>query len=115
MCSRSTLNLARASERFFGELRPNFPRRLAVERFRNCRDVFGSVSTTAAGNVDQSAVCKLRKITRHILRAEIEARFRKGIRQTSIGVSRNRDVRLFRELLEKWIHEIWPERAVESY
>src|SRR3954447_1477570 len=73
MRSRSTLNLVRANERCFGELRANFSRRLTLERFRDCRDVLGSISATAAGNVDQLSVCKLRQITRHVLRPEIEA------------------------------------------
>src|SRR3954470_9551124 len=71
--SRSTLNLARASERCFGELRADFSRSLTLERFRNCSDVVGSVAATAACNVDQPAVCKLSQIARHILRPEIEA------------------------------------------
>src|SRR6185437_11287907 len=115
MRSNSTLNLVGTIGRFFGELRAELSRRLALECFCDCRDVLRSVSATAAGNVDQPAVCKLRQITRHVLRPEIESRFRKRIRQTGVGVSRDGDVRLFREFLEKWIHEIGPERAVESY
>src|SRR3954451_17356111 len=73
MRSRPTLNLVRANERGFGELRANFSRRLTLERFRDCRDVLGSISATAAGNVDQPSVCKLRQITRHVLWPKIEA------------------------------------------
>src|SRR3954468_12593814 len=73
MRSRSAPNLAWASERRFLELRPKFSRRLTFERFRDCRDVLGSVSATAAGNIDQPSVCKLRQIARHVLRPQIEA------------------------------------------
>src|ERR1700752_1943748 len=87
--SRTTPNLARKRGDYFAELSPKFSRSFALERFRDCRNVLGSVSATAAGNVDQSAVCNLRQITRHVWRPEIEACFRKRIRQTSIGVSRD--------------------------
>src|SRR5438874_13069411 len=87
MRSRSTLNLARPSDRYFVELRSKFSRRLTLERFRDCGDVLGSVSATAAGNIDQPAVCKLRQIARHVLGPQIEACLRQWIRQPSIGIS----------------------------
>src|SRR5204863_1116977 len=115
MRSRSTLNLARPNDRYFVELRPKFSRRLTLERFRDCGDVLGSVSATAAGNIDQAAICKLRQIVRHVLGSEIEACLRQRIRQPSIGISRDRHICLFREFPQKWIHEIGTKRAVESH
>src|SRR6185312_1865544 len=75
MRSHSTLNLARPGERCFVELRPKFSRRFTLERFRDCRDVLGSISATAAGNVDQSTICKAGQITRHVLRPKVKTCF----------------------------------------
>src|SRR5271169_2980508 len=99
--SRSTFNLALASEGFLDGLRPPLSRRLAFERFRDSRYVLGSISTAATCDVDQPSPCKVTQILSHVLRPQIEAGFRQRIRQTGIGVTRDRHVRLFRELLQK--------------
>ena len=54
------------------------------------------------------------RVAGHVLRPKIETRFRKRIRQARIGIARDRHVRLFRKFLQKWIHEIGTERAVEA-
>ena len=41
-------------------------RGLMLKRLRDGRDVLGSVSTAAAGDVDQSSPCKVAQITGHV-------------------------------------------------
>src|ERR1700674_831399 len=111
--SRSTLNLV--SEGFLRGLLPPLSWRLAFERFGNSCDVLGCVAATAAGNIDQPCPCKFAEITRHVLRPQIEAGLGEWIRQTRIRVARDRYIRLLRELLQEWIHQIGAERAVEPH
>src|ERR1035438_1592189 len=82
--SRPTLNLGLAGEGLLGGLRPPLSRRLAFERFRDSRDVFGSISTAASGDVDQPSACEVAQITGHVLRTQIEAGFRQRIRQAGL-------------------------------
>src|SRR5579871_4661238 len=77
--------------------------------------MLGGISATSARNVDQSSPRELSQITGHVLRAKVEASLGKRIRQPGIGVAGNRHVRLFREFLEKRIHEIGTERAVQAH
>src|ERR1700722_12687972 len=111
--SRPTLNLGLRTERFLGGLRPPLSRRLAFERFRDRRDMLWSISTAAAGDVDQPSPRKVAQITGHVLRTQIEAGLRQRIRQTGVGVTRDRHIRLVRELFQKRIHQIGAERTVE--
>src|SRR5579862_9433429 len=113
--SCASLNLALASERFLDGLYRPFSRRLAFKRFRDCCDMLRSISTAAASDVDQPSPSKVGQITSHILRTQIEASFRQRIRQTSVGVTRDRHTRFFRELLQKWIHQIGAKRAVKAH
>src|SRR5580704_10520327 len=113
--SRATLDLGLAGERFLGGLRPPLSRRLAFERLCDSRNMLGSISTAAASDVDQPSPRKIPQITRHVLRPQVEAGFRQRIRQTGVGVTRDRHLRLFRQLLQKRIHQIGAERAVEAH
>src|SRR5450755_2286785 len=87
--SRSTLNLTLEGKGFRNVSRPPLSRRLASERFGDCRDVLGCVAPAPAGNVDQPAARKIAQITGHVFRPQIETGLRKRIRQTGVRIARD--------------------------
>src|SRR5271170_8288406 len=77
--SCSTRNLGLVSEGFLGGRCAPLSRRLAIERFGDCRDMLWRISAATAGNVDQSPPRKVAQISGHVLRPQVEPGFRQRI------------------------------------
>jgi TolA-binding protein len=58
---------------------------------------------------------QIRQIPRHVIRPKIEPRRRQRIRQSRIRIARHRNIRLLRKLAQKRIHQVRPQRAVQSH
>ena len=91
-----------------------FARSLAFERLRDGGDVFGRVAAASAGDVDQSTFGEIAEVAGHVRRAEIEAGLGKRIGQAGVRVAGDGDVRFLGESLEKWVHQVGAEGAVQS-
>src|SRR6202166_3841883 len=111
----SLLSLALQGVGFGGSLSSVLSRRLSIERFGDGCYVLRCVPAATASNVNQSSAREVAEITSHILRSQIETGFRQRIRQTRVRVARDSHICLLREFLQKRIHQIRTERAVESH
>src|SRR5450631_1087243 len=111
--SSDLLPLAREVLR--GGLRLPLARRYTLKSLGYGCDMLGRVAATATGNIDQSCARKIAEVTRHVLRSKIEPGLRQRIWQARIGVARDRHVGFLRKLLQKRIHQVRAQRAIETH
>ena len=77
-------------------------------------DVFGRVATAATCKIEQPRVRKVGQPAVHVIGCHVKACWRQGVGQTSIRIAGNVRGSAVRKLLEKRLHEVGPERAIQS-